>query len=206
MVNSPLSAAFIPEADAAIRDLQRFGRVTAAPAPDYHGYLGVITNAAMSLLALCIHQTGTAVVFPGPLSGDQWEALVVMVHRAFYAGLLTAIEGMCDGFCKSRGSTVTASRPARSPEFMDYINSALGASRLNDARRTYWRRYFDAVRILRNKASHFSNALTPHERQTLQDAGLGHHITANDTVQTRPANYAPLAQRVLDFVAELERP
>ena len=49
----------------------------------------------MSLLAMCAARSGVAKVkFPEPLNARQWVALIIMVHRAYLAGLITAIEAL----------------------------------------------------------------------------------------------------------------
>jgi hypothetical protein len=48
--------------------------------------------------------------------------------------------------------------------------------------------------------------LVAHERTALQDAGLSNHIGGDGRVQTQWSDYAPLAQKVLDFAQELEAP
>ena len=59
------------------------------------------------------------------------------------------------------------------------------------------------MRILRNKCSHFSAALEPHEKAALIDAGLGNHVSPSDDVQTQPANYVSIAEKALEFIREL---
>jgi hypothetical protein len=190
----------------AILDLQKIGVATGLSAPAHHGYLGSHTNATMSLLAMCAARSGVAKVeFPEPLNPQQWVALIILVHRAYLAGLITAVEAICSGYCHE-GQTVSPSRAGRAPEFLDYVNAALKASRLSDDRRVVWRKCFDGMRILRNKCSHFDTVLETHERTALQDAGLSHHIGADGRVQTQWSDYAPLAQRVLDFAQELDAP
>jgi hypothetical protein len=117
--------------------------------------------------------------------------------------LLTAVEAACDSFARSKGNAPTSARGKTHLEFSDYLEAALASSSMPEARKTHWRKYFDALRILRNKCSHFSAALEPHEKTALMDAGLGAHVSPHDDVQTQPANYVPMAENVLEFVREL---
>ena len=115
------------------------------------------------------------------------------------------VEAMCAGFCQSRGQQIDSNAPERKPGFMDHVNSALRASKLTDDRKAIWRQYFDGLRVLRNKNSHFDAKFSEHELKVLTKAGLTEHISPAGMIQTRPANYAPLAQTALDFIHELER-
>jgi hypothetical protein len=198
--------AHVKTLQAAILDLQKIGIATGTPAPAHQGYLGSHTNAAMSLLAMCAARSGVVakVEYPEPLHAGQWQALIIMVHRAYLAGLITAVEAMCFGYCEARGQTVSPSRAGRSPEFMDYVNAALKASPLKAERCTFWRKCFDGMRILRNKCSHFDTRLEAHEKTALQDATLGHHVGTDERVHVQWSNYAPLAQKALEFAQELE--
>jgi hypothetical protein len=190
----------------AILDLQKIGIATGSPAPTYQGYLGSHTNAAMSLLGLCAARSGVVVKieYPEPINAGQWQALIIMVHRAYLAGLITSVEAMCFGYCEARGHTVSPSRAGRSPEFMDYVNAALKASPLKAERSLFWRKCLDGMRILRNKCSHFDTRLEAHEKTALADATLAHHVGTDERVQVQWSDYAPLAQKVLAFACELE--
>jgi hypothetical protein len=51
-----------------------------------------------------------------------------MVHRAYYTSLLTAIEGACDGFARTKGSVPQPVQGRRHIEFGDYFKAALDNS------------------------------------------------------------------------------
>lgn len=196
--------AYAQEAYDALQKLVPIGGATGAGMPAHYGFLGTVTNAVIPLLTIAIHQTGAAQVhYPPSLNDGQLEALVVMVHRAYYASLLSAVEGACDSFARSKGNAPKSARGKRHLEFSDYLEVALTSSSMSEARKTHWRKYFNALRILRNKCSHFSAALEPHEKTALMDAGLGAHVSPRDDVQTQPANYVPMAENILGFVREL---
>jgi hypothetical protein len=195
---------YAKEAYDTIHKLVPIGGATGAGAPAYYGFLGTVTNAIIPLLTAAIHQTGVGkLYYPPSLNDLQLDALVSMVHRAYYTSLLTAIEGACDAFARTKGSAPVPHKGKKHLEFADYLKAALDNSNMPANRKTHWRKYFDAVRILRNKCSHFSAALEPHEKTALIDAGLAAHISPSDEVQTQPANYVPIAESTLEFLREL---
>lgn len=194
--------AYAIEANDTIAKLVPIGRATGSPAPPHFGFLGSVTNAFIPLLTIAIQQSGTAkVVYPPSLNDGQFRELVVTLHRAYYASLLTAVEGACDGFVRSKGQIPSSAGNRK--QFSDYLEAALSQTAMSDDRKKYWRKYFDGVRILRNKCSHFSTALEPHEKVVLTAVGLGNHIASSGEVQTQPANYVSLAEKALEFIREL---
>ena len=197
-----------PALEAAMHALQPIGQLTAPPAPEYHGYLGTVTNATILLLVICRgalgspfavrSQKGSSTDF-GEVNEDQFQSLITMVHRAYYANLPAAIELMCKDYCKARGTVGPSGT-----KFLDYINAALNASALPDQRKRHWRNFFDGVRILRNKSSHSDTSFTTNERQALAAASLNQHIDANGCMHSNMSNYAPIAFTALDFIKELD--
>jgi hypothetical protein len=194
--------AYAIEASETIKSLIPIGGATGSSAPPYYGFLGSVTNAFIPLLTIAIQQSGAAqVTYPAGLSDGQFQQLVQILHRAYYASLLTAVEGACDGFVISKGQPPIAT--GGRTQFTDYLETALRQSGMADDRKKYWRKYFDGMRILRNKSSHFSSALEPHEKVALNDAGLGNHVSSSGDVQTQPANYVSVAEKALEFIREL---
>ena len=196
---------YMDELEWTVHALQNFGTLTKPPAPEYHGFLGSTTNATLVLLGQCIQLAGGTFELTDGFSTNHWQSVVNVIHRSYYSSLQMVVEAMCDGFCRSREQQVVSSTPERKPGFMDHINSALKASRLANDRKTIWRQYFDGLRILRNKNSHFDAKFSEHEVKVLTKAGLTEHISPAGLIQTRPANYVPLAKSALDFIHELER-
>src|ERR1700730_5607778 len=93
------------EAYDTIHRLVPIGGATGAGAPAYLGFLGTVTNAITPLLSAALHQTGVGTLYSPPTLNDpQLDALVSMVHRAFYTSLLSAIEGASDGFARTKGT------------------------------------------------------------------------------------------------------
>jgi hypothetical protein len=194
--------AYAREANDTIQKLISVGGTTKPGTPA--GFLGTVTNAFIPLLTMAIHQTGVAQIhYPPSLNDLQLEALVVMIHRAYYASLLTAVEGACDGFARSKGLIPTPAPGRKGIDFTEDLEAALSQSSMTPPRKKYWRKYFDGLRILRNKCSHFRNVFEATEKVALKAAGLTNFVGPNDEMQTRPANYVTTAKRALAFMQEL---
>ena len=173
---------------------------------------GVFDSETLSLMqatldqawAAAIQQTGVAqVTYPAVPNDGQFQQLVQVLHRAYYACLLTAIEGRCDDFVRAKVQVPLSVRGKEYLAFNDYLEAALGHSGMAEDRKKYWRKYFTGMRILRNKCSQFGAALEPHEKTDLVDGGLGNHVSPSDDVQTEPADYVSLAGKALEFMREL---
>jgi len=194
--------AYAHEANDTIQRLARIGGATAPGTPA--GFLGTVANAFIPLLAMAIHQTGVARInYPPSLNDPQFEALVITIHRAYYASLLTAVEAACDGFARSQGLIPTPKPGRKGIEFAEYLEAALSQSSMKPTRKTYWRKYFDGLRILRNKCSHFRNVFETNEKVILRDADLSKYVGPNDDMQTQPADYVLVAKKALSFLREL---
>jgi hypothetical protein len=192
---------YMDELEWTVHKLQEFGARTIPPAPEYHGFLGATANATLVLLGQCMQLAGGEFELLDGFTTNHWQSVLNVIHRSHYSSLQMVIEAMCQGFCRSCGQEVT---PSTTMGFMDHVNSALKASNLTDDRKRFWREYFDGLRVLRNKNSHFDAKFTQYELQVLAKAGLTDHISPAGLMQTRPANYVPLAQSALDFIHELD--
>lgn len=84
------------------------------------------------------------------------------------------------------------------PSFDDYLNAVLDASTLPKAAKVKWRRFFAALTILRNKASHSLVAPTPGELQTLVSSGFFEAVGLSRDVGT-PREYMRVATLTLGF-------
>jgi len=149
--------AYAQEANDTIQKLVPIGGASASGTPA--GFLGTVTNAFIPLLTIAIHQSGKAQVqYPPSLNDPQFEALVVMIHRAYYASILTAIEGACDDFARSKGLTPAPTPGKKGLDFAEYLEAAVSQSGMKPTRKTYWRKYFNGLRILRNNALIFGTS------------------------------------------------
>lgn len=217
MISKHIANTHFPILRETIHELAKFAERAQEPGPHYHSFLRTLTNSIQPMLGIAMVLSAggdfraeckiTKASFDFAIPDDEiWGHFMDLVHRSFYSTFGIVLEAMCKGYCESRGRTVIASRPPRPPEFGDYLNSALRESKLTDARKSYWRTYFEGVRVLRNKSSHYDASFTSQEKETLQRASLGQHVGANGTMRTQPFNYIELANKALDFIRELENP
>ena len=88
---------------------------------------------------------------------------------------------------------------ANRPGFDDFLESALTTSSLPEQLRKHWRKFFKALSVIRNKASHAHPELTDSERARLRDGGLGHMIDGSGGLVMNTRMYLPVATAVLDF-------
>jgi hypothetical protein len=86
------------------------------------------------------------------------------------------------------------------PGFTDYLEAVLKSSPLSTETRSHWRKFFRALSIARNKASHGNPALSKAEINDMRKGGLGFMVDANETLVTNPRMYFALAELVLGFL------
>ncbi|CAI8804767.1 HEPN_RiboL-PSP domain-containing protein [Pseudomonas sp. IT-P74] len=91
------------------------------------------------------------------------------------------------------------------PDFSDYLECALDATNLDKETIVKWRKFFRALSIARNKASHSNTALTEAEKADLRDGGFALLISDTGIFVTNPRNYAQASILVLDFFDELQK-
>jgi hypothetical protein len=136
--------AYAREANDTIQKLVPIGGATSAGTPA--GFLGTVTNAFIPLLTIAIHQTGVAQIhYPPSLNDPQLEALVVMIHRAYYTSLLTAIEGACDGFARGKGLIPMPAPGKKGIDFSEYLEAALSQSGMKQTRQKILEEVFRRV-------------------------------------------------------------
>jgi hypothetical protein len=166
-------------------------------------------------------------------SEQTWLNMMIAVHRSFLASLQTATEAGLVAICKEAGIEVVPARRDEAlkvvesirsrldaapiarelvqveklggnrPEFSDYLEAVLKTKIPRKDRRKVWRRLFDALSILRNKASHSDVSLTQLQRSKLTGAGLSPMIDAGGNLQINPRMYVQLASYVLDFLDDV---
>jgi hypothetical protein len=136
--------------------------------------------------------------FNPDLDGENFDQLLLAIYRTF----LTSVHIWCEQgvieFCNQRGISVQCSltrkwdaavrsialtpedqtklRKLRPPDNLssaDIVNAA--TNHLPSARRAYWRRFFEAMGVVRNKCSHahIDPELKFSEMERLEKAGLG---------------------------------
>jgi hypothetical protein len=85
------------------------------------------------------------------------------------------------------------------PSFNDYLESVLAISLLPRTTKTQWRRFFRALSIIRNKASHSDSSLTENERKALIDGGCRRMISTTGELVMNPRMYAQFVTFSLQF-------
>jgi hypothetical protein len=166
-----------------------------------------------------------------PNDVDTWQSVNVVINRAFLGLLHTAVEGGLIDICR-RLNIVASSRRAQAialadrlrrklkdpglvaselrklekmgsvhPEFHDYLEGALKKTISSDRQKT-WRRFFDALSVVRNKVSHSETALTEADIERLNRGGLAAMIIDGE-LKIAPQSYEQLVRFVLDFFDEL---
>ena len=86
------------------------------------------------------------------------------------------------------------------PGFNDYLEQAILTSALSKDEQATWRKYFRALSIGRNKASHSAPALSPAEVNDLRDGGYGVMVNEDGSLVMNPLMYFQAATHVLDFL------
>jgi hypothetical protein len=85
------------------------------------------------------------------------------------------------------------------PLFNDYLNAALKSSSLPKSDKATWRKFFNALTIVRNKSSHSDPSLTNTEIKKLQEGGFATLVSDAGSLQINPRNYFQISSFILDF-------
>lgn len=86
------------------------------------------------------------------------------------------------------------------PGFDDYLEAVLDTTSLARKTKTQWRRFFRALSIVRNKASHSDVSLTEPERKALVDGGCEVMISPSGELVMNPRMYAQFVTFALQFL------
>ncbi|OYT78223.1 hypothetical protein [Pseudomonas sp. PGPPP2] len=92
----------------------------------------------------------------------------------------------------------------RRPEFSDYLETALKASKLDKNKKTQWRKFFQALSIVRNKVSHSDPSLNETEKTSLRGGGFEDLISEDGSLVTNSLHYSPIATSTLNFFDALQ--
>jgi len=90
-----------------------------------------------------------------------------------------------------------------SPNFYDYLNSALENSTIENKNKIGWRKIFDGLTIIRNKSSHSDPSLSENEIQRLKEGGYDALVSTENQLQLNPRNYYQIVVPILDFFDDL---
>jgi hypothetical protein len=88
------------------------------------------------------------------------------------------------------------------PAFSDYIEATIKASKLQSRRAAMWRKYFKALSIVRNKASHSNHVLSQDEAGALRNNGFAALVSSTNELQLNTTNYKQICDHVLLFFKE----
>lgn len=178
-------------------------KALAAPAPECLQFLGTVVDNTIALLtapANAIDGGSRNFRFGAPRN---WLSLVQAVHRSFFSSILLTTEAALAGICRERNIEVIPSSRAKAteivqrlkgrismrdakdimsltgkqPQFNDYLNVVLRTAKLRKADAAMWRKYFRALSIIRNKASHYDTTLSDGEVTALGEGGFSVAVT-----------------------------
>jgi hypothetical protein len=184
-------------------ELMPLSKGLAAPAPECLQFLGTVvdnTIALLTALANAIDGGSRNIRFD---KASNWLSLMQAVHRSFFSSILIATEAALAGICRELNIEVVPSSKIKAteivqrlkgriserdakdimglagkqPQFSDYLNVVLKRGKLRGADATMWRKYFRALSIIRNKASHYDTTLSDVEVTALKGGGFSVAVT-----------------------------
>lgn len=215
-----------------IAELLPVSRMTAAPAPNAYQFVGTMVDNTLTLLlgvTNCLDQGNRSIQFS---NFRNWISAMQAVHRSFYSSIIMAVEKSLTEYCLEERIQVKSSRlqdadklieelshtltdkqakairrlAGRDPQFRDYVDTVLRAKLNDQSRRKTWVKYFDALRVLRNKASHSDVSLSDSERETLMNGECGQFVSAEGTLQTNTTTYKYVLDRIFMFYQDIGIP
>jgi hypothetical protein len=202
---------------------------TAAPAPFPHQVVGTILDNTACLLTAPANALDGGCRVVSFSEDRNWVSAMQAVHRSFFSSIQSAVELGLATICEEAGSVVEIARNRRitklahgladkvdstliagelrelerlrhsTPAFNDYLETALRVRQMPMAFKRTWRRYFDALSIVRNKASHSDWRLTIGEQRRLREQGFAVMVSPAGELQLNPRIYEQVAAHVLDF-------
>ncbi len=86
------------------------------------------------------------------------------------------------------------------PNFRDYLEAALSLKEYNTQFKKTWRKFFDALSIIRNKASHSDTFINENERKRLIEANFGTVISTEGILQFNTRIYEEVTLYTLQFL------
>jgi hypothetical protein len=89
------------------------------------------------------------------------------------------------------------------PSSMDFLNSSLKEISFSEDEKTYFRIFYEALSILRNKSSHSDPSLNDYESKKLKQAKLDFLISSQGTLQSQPGHYFHISKMVMIFLDNL---
>jgi hypothetical protein len=215
--------------DEAIAELAPLAMITAAPASVQCQYVGTIIENTLVMLtgvANSLDRGQRSITFS---DFSNWISAMQAVHRSFYSSIIIAVEISLVVLCRDENIEVKSARIAQAesiigdlgdsvsqrtrkrimrlaggnPAFMDYVRAVASARIVDSDRRTMWINFFEALNILRNKASHSDSSLSENQRVTLVRGGCEVLVSNDGELQFNSRNYKQLVEFVLRFYQEI---
>src|SRR5690606_14628996 len=75
------------------------------------------------------------------------------------------------------------------PSTLDVVNAALKASTLEPKEKKYFREFYEALSVLRNKGSHSDHSLSEHDLRKIKTAKMDFLVTDEGELQSKPGHY-----------------
>lgn len=226
---TPEQESHVKSLDEAVAELLPLTRITAAPAPVQYQYVGTMVENTLVMLTAVANSVDGGDRYLTFSDFRNWVSAMAAVHRSFYSSIVMAVEISLVEFCRDEGVMVTSGRLAQAesiiseldesatakikkrilslaggnPAFMDYVRAAVKARISEAERRAIWVNFFDALTILRNKASHSDVSLSEGERKRLVAGGCEVLVADDGNLQLNSRNYKQVVDFVLMFYREL---
>jgi len=227
MNTEPTPTEYAQVLNATINELHPLSQRTGLPASMQYQYVGTIVDNTITLLigvANALDGGHRTIEFS---DFTNWRSTMKAVHRSFYSTLIAAVEQGLQEFCAQEGIDIKPAPqrreeqiakleewgekplPARikklipAPQLglMDYARAVI-KQKLPTTEQPTWTRFFDGLRILRNKASHANPTLTSAEIICLETGGLGAMLVSGE-FRLWPEHYREVVELVLRFFDEV---
>lgn len=89
------------------------------------------------------------------------------------------------------------------PSAMDFLNCSLKGTGFSEDEKKYFRIFYEALSILRNKSSHSDPSLHGYEKDKLKQAKLDFLISPKGTLKSQPGHYFYISKMVMVFLNNL---
>jgi hypothetical protein len=125
-------------------------------------------------------------------------------YQRSFLELLDQIDGASE-LKEVRAATIKLRGKVRSakPGFDDVLNVALATSEVSEDKKKMWRKYFNALGVVRNKFSHSDVTLTEADRQKLREGGFATAISPSGELGVNTRMYAQITTHILEFFASI---
>jgi len=87
---------------------------------------------------------------------------------------------------------------------MDILNFSLKGSSFKEKEKKYFRIFYEALSILRNKSSHSVPELSDYEKNKIKQAKLDFLISPQGKLQSQPRHYFYISKMAMVFLNNLD--